>query len=380
MQLFCFPPPSQLFDYSGGAGTVTVTTAAFCTWNVISNSPWVTLTSNSTGTGNGTVNYSVSANSASSSRSGTMTIVGKTFTVSQSGGPCTYSISPSSQFIGSSGGTGSISVTAPSGCSWSASTGSGWITVVSGSSGNGNGTVGYWVSANSGTSSRSGIITMGGQTFTLSQSGVFQYALTVNKVGTGSGTIGTSPSGTIFNQGTVVTLTATADASAAFAGWSGGYTGVPSTCTLTMNSDNSVTGTFNLKAFTTNASAGANGSISPAGTVTVNYGASQAFTITPDSRYRISDVQVDGVSIGGVASYLFGNIMANHTIIASFSAAPAPPPTPFILAISAGGTDYVGSGGIRYQSDRYSTGGATRRIDTLIQGTADSSVYSLDRI
>jgi len=45
-----------------------------------------------------------------------MTIAGKIFTVTQSGVPCTYSISPPSQSFTSSGGTGSVSVTTPSGC------------------------------------------------------------------------------------------------------------------------------------------------------------------------------------------------------------------------------------------------------------------------
>lgn len=67
------------------------------------------------------------------------------------------------------------------------------------------------------------------------------------------------------------------------------------------------------------ATAGANGSISPSGTVTVNYGASQAFTITPAANYHVADVLVDGVSIDPVTSYTFNNIIVNHTIAASFA-------------------------------------------------------------
>ena len=86
-----------------------------------------------------------------------------------SGGPvCTYSISPSSQSFSSSGGTGSVSVTAGSGCSWTATSNAGWIAVTSGSSGGGNGTVGYSVAANTG-SARSGSITIAGRTFTVNQ-------------------------------------------------------------------------------------------------------------------------------------------------------------------------------------------------------------------
>ena len=72
------------------------------------------------------------------------------------------------------------------------------------------------------------------------------------------------------------------------------------------------------------ATAGPGGSISPSGDVQVNAGASQTFTITPDSGYSISDVLVDGVSVGAVASYPFSNIQANYTIAAYFGAVPAP--------------------------------------------------------
>jgi len=73
-------------------------------------------------------------------------------------------------------------------------------------------------------------------------------------------------------------------------------------------------------AFTITASAGANGSISPSGTVSVNGGANQAFTITPNSGFHVSDVLVDGVSVGAMTSYAFNTVVANHTISASFAA------------------------------------------------------------
>jgi fibronectin type 3 domain-containing protein len=85
------------------------------------------------------------------------------------GGGCTYAISPSSASYSSSGGTGSISVTAPSGCAWTATSNNGWITITSGASGSGNGSVGYSVAANTATSARAGTITAAGQTFTVNQ-------------------------------------------------------------------------------------------------------------------------------------------------------------------------------------------------------------------
>jgi len=82
---YSISPTSQLAGSSGGSGTVSVTTSPGCAWTVASNASWITLTSNSSVTGPGTVNYWVSANSGTTSRTGTMSIAGKTFTVTQSG-------------------------------------------------------------------------------------------------------------------------------------------------------------------------------------------------------------------------------------------------------------------------------------------------------
>jgi len=90
----------------------------------------------------------------------------------QSGITCSYGISSNSQSFTSSAGTGSVNVTAASGCAWPAiSNNTDWLTVTSGSSGNGNGAVNYSVAANSGTSSRTGTLTVAGKTFTVTQSG-----------------------------------------------------------------------------------------------------------------------------------------------------------------------------------------------------------------
>jgi len=77
-------PTSQSFTTSGGSGTVTVTTSSGCIWNATSNTGWITITSGSSGNGNGTVNYTVPANTGFQ-RTGSMTIAGKTFTVTQEG-------------------------------------------------------------------------------------------------------------------------------------------------------------------------------------------------------------------------------------------------------------------------------------------------------
>ena len=71
--------------------------------------------------------------------------------------------------------------------------------------------------------------------------------------------------------------------------------------------------------YTITASAGTGGSISPSGSVSVREDTDKTFTITPDSGYHISDVLVDGKSVGAVTSYTFDNVQKRHTIEAIFA-------------------------------------------------------------
>jgi hypothetical protein len=71
--------------------------------------------------------------------------------------------------------------------------------------------------------------------------------------------------------------------------------------------------------YTIEASAGANGSISPAGSPTVQSGKNGTFTMTPNTGYRVADVLVDGISVGAVNQYTFFQVVANHTISVTFA-------------------------------------------------------------
>ena len=89
-------------------------------------------------------------------------------------------------------------------------------------------------------------------------------------------------------------------------------------------SDNSPAFTFRYNidalfyAWAITSSAGANGTISPAGITGVDNNGSQSYTITPGTCYNVADVLVDGSSVGAVNNYTFSNITGNHTISASF--------------------------------------------------------------
>ncbi len=170
--VFTISPTSQTFASPGGTGSVSVTTQTGCAWNATSNAPFINITSGSSGTGNGAVNYSVAANPVTSPRTGTMTIAGLTFTVTQDAMPCVFTISPTNQTFASPGGTGSVAVTTQTGCAWTATSNDTWVSVVSGASGTGAGAVNYSVAPNISGVSRTGTMTAAGRTFTVNQSGV----------------------------------------------------------------------------------------------------------------------------------------------------------------------------------------------------------------
>jgi hypothetical protein len=77
--------------------------------------------------------------------------------------------------------------------------------------------------------------------------------------------------------------------------------------------------TFAIDQFTITASAGANGSISPSGSVSANYGTSPRFTFTPSTGYHVDSVIVDAVNIDSLTGYTFVNVTAGHTIRVTFA-------------------------------------------------------------
>jgi hypothetical protein len=85
---------------------------------------------------------------------------------------CSYSISPASSAPTWTGGTGNISVTAGSTCAWTATSSASWVSITSGKSGKGNGTVKYNVSKNLSYNSRSTTLTVAGKTFQITQKGL----------------------------------------------------------------------------------------------------------------------------------------------------------------------------------------------------------------
>ena len=79
-------------------------------------------------TGNGNVTFSVASYSGTTSRTGTLTIAGNTFTVTQVP-TCTFTVTPQTVSVASMPGSGVLAVSTQTGCAWTASSSASWITV-----------------------------------------------------------------------------------------------------------------------------------------------------------------------------------------------------------------------------------------------------------
>ena len=133
-----------------------------------------------------------------------------------------------------------------------------------------------------------------------------------------------------------------------FTGWSG--TGLDGENNMTVTIPKGSTGNRSYTAhwrynggggsgysyYTIKATAGAGGSISPSGSVSVREGRDQPFTITPDKGYAVSNVKIDGKSIGAVKSYTFENVRRTHTIEVIFMKANGNPQAGVFVDVATG--------------------------------------------
>jgi hypothetical protein len=168
---FSLNSTSASFSLSGGSSNVVVTAnGTNCAWTAASNSGFITITAGSSGTGNGTVSYTVATNFNAITQTGSMTIAGQTYTVTEAAGACGFSLNSTNASFGAAGGSNNVAVTAngPS-CTWTAVSNSGFITITAGSSGTGNGTLSYSIASNANTIAQTGSMTIAGQTYTVTE-------------------------------------------------------------------------------------------------------------------------------------------------------------------------------------------------------------------
>ena len=128
---------------AGGTTGVSVQTAPGCSWTAASNASWLAVAGVASGSGSGTVTVSAAQNTGAA-RAGTLTIAGQTFTVNQAGvtQSCNVTLQPTSHTLDEDAQTApNITVSVGAGCTWTAVETVDWITILSGASGTGNGTV-----------------------------------------------------------------------------------------------------------------------------------------------------------------------------------------------------------------------------------------------
>ena len=159
---------SSTFTATGGTGTVNVATERDCPWTITSSASWVSIAGERSGQGDAAITYSVAANPVPSPRSTSITVGSSSVQLNQAAAPCRFSISRSSDSVGSSGGRLTFDVSTLTGCAWTVATSDSWIAIVSGQSGNANATVTLSIVSNAG-AQRIGHVTVAGQTYTVTQ-------------------------------------------------------------------------------------------------------------------------------------------------------------------------------------------------------------------
>jgi hypothetical protein len=127
---------------------------------------------------------------------------------------------------------------------------------------------------------------------------------------------------------------------------------------ISVTTNHAISASFVINTYSISSTAGANGTLTGPGTV--NYGSSANFTIIPSAGYRVSGVVVDGVGVGAVSSYSFTNVMANHTISASYISLAD------LLANSVTGSSNVNIGkNISVSAKVYNQGGSNAGLFTV---------------
>jgi hypothetical protein len=166
---YSLSPSGRSHGHSATNASLSVTTPAGCAWNVVNTNSWVTITSATNGTGNGTVAYSIASNTGLVTRAGNILVADQVFAITQSPVSCNYGLSPTNRNHGFGATTNTVNITAGAGCAWNIATTNTWITFLTPTSGTGNSNVTYTISANFGSGTRVGHITLVDQVLVLNQ-------------------------------------------------------------------------------------------------------------------------------------------------------------------------------------------------------------------
>jgi sugar lactone lactonase YvrE len=159
---------SAALPVAAGSSTVTFTISpAGSAWVASSSAAWLTLGA-SRGAGDGTLSFTFTSNNALGSRTGVISVLGQNFTVLQAGSTVAFSLPAVA--VKPTAGTGTVGLTVTPAAAWTAISSAAWLTV-SPASGLAGATLTYSFTANTGSGLRTGLISVGGRNFAVTQIG-----------------------------------------------------------------------------------------------------------------------------------------------------------------------------------------------------------------
>ena len=162
-------PTSATVNLNGGNGTIAITVDAGVSWSAVSsNASWLTV-SPASGTSSGSVAWIVAPYGGVTTRTASLTVAGKTFSVTQTG--TDVNIAPKSVEKAHSSDIVQVQVTALATTTWNATTNASWISIVDAGNKFGDSTVTMAIGTNPSFNERTGTVSIGSSTFTIIQAG-----------------------------------------------------------------------------------------------------------------------------------------------------------------------------------------------------------------
>lgn len=132
---------------------------------------------------------------------------------------------------------------------------------------------------------------------------------------------GSVTGGGSYSPGTSCIVHAVANSGYIFVNWTENGTQVSTNANygFTVISNRNLVANFAQDIHTITATAGANGIITPSGTISVAHGSNQSFSMIPNEGYVIQEVYIDGNPIGPISAYTFTNVIEDHYIYVAFT-------------------------------------------------------------
>ncbi len=142
-----------------------------CTWTAFPQVSWISVTSGASGTGNGVVKFAMQPSTQVTARMGGLNVAGQSFQFVQDAGvSCSYTVSPATVSAAKSGGVVNLLVSAPTGCSWTATSSATWLSLsATGTAGSSGGVTSVTLQQNTTGAARAGTVTIGGRAVTITQ-------------------------------------------------------------------------------------------------------------------------------------------------------------------------------------------------------------------